>query len=91
MRAPREVGVIVAAKVDDATWEEFVEPVRREPDPRHLHDGATPLIGAAEGGRVAMTSPLLKLGADVNARSASGWTAITRTTTSPENQSPCPG
>jgi ankyrin repeat protein len=48
-------------------------------DPRSpVFDGATPLTLAAEGGRVAMTSLLLKLGAHVNARSASGWTALMR-------------
>jgi ankyrin repeat protein len=48
-------------------------------DPRSpMFDGATPLTLAAEGGRVAMTNLLLKLGADVDARSASGWTALMR-------------
>lgn len=48
-------------------------------DPRSpLFDGATPLTLAAEGGRVAMTTLLLELGADVDARSVSGWTALMR-------------
>ena len=47
------------------------------PDPRNpLFDGATPLMDAAGRGLVDMTALLLRLGANVNARSASGWTPL---------------
>lgn len=49
------------------------------PDPRNpFFDGETPLILAANAGLVEMTRLLVKLGANVNARSASGWTALMR-------------
>jgi len=49
------------------------------PDPRNpLFDGATPLTLAAEGGLVEMTRLLVQLGANVDARSARGWTALMR-------------
>jgi hypothetical protein len=41
-------------------------------------DGATPLSVAAEEGLLEMTRMLLQLGANANARSASGWTALMR-------------
>jgi ankyrin repeat protein len=48
-------------------------------DPRSpLYDGATALATAAERGLVDMLRLLLELGAEVNARSVSGWTALMR-------------
>jgi hypothetical protein len=49
------------------------------PDPRNpLFDGARALTVAAELGLIEMTRTLIELGADVNARSGSGWTALMR-------------
>lgn len=60
------VGKLVAAGTDVDT-----------PDPRNpLFDGATPLMDAAARGLADMTALLLRLGANVNARSASGWTPL---------------
>ena len=41
-------------------------------------DGETPLISAANRGSVPIIQLLLDLGADVNARSLTGWTALMR-------------
>lgn len=49
------------------------------PDPRTpLYDGQTVLISAANRGTTGLLRWLLACGADVNARSASGWTALMR-------------
>jgi hypothetical protein len=49
------------------------------PDPRTpFFDGATVLMSAANRGSTAMVQLLLSDGADVDARSASGWTALMR-------------
>jgi ankyrin repeat protein len=49
------------------------------PDPRTpFFDGATALITAANKGSTDMVQLLLSQGADVDARSASGWTALMR-------------
>jgi uncharacterized protein len=49
------------------------------PDPRTpFFDGQTVLISAASRGRADLLRWLLGRGADVNARSASGWTALMR-------------
>jgi uncharacterized protein len=49
------------------------------PDPRHpFYDGQTVLIIAANRRQAGLLSWLLARGADVNARSASGWTALLR-------------
>ncbi|MEU8826970.1 ankyrin repeat domain-containing protein [Streptomyces sp. NPDC048636] len=48
-------------------------------DPRSpFHDGETVLIGAAGRGAADTVRLLLDAGAEVNARSASGWTALMR-------------
>ncbi|MEL5957446.1 ankyrin repeat domain-containing protein [Streptomyces sp. CLV115] len=49
------------------------------PDPRSpFFDGQTALISAANNGLGDMVRLLLSAGADINARSASGWTALMR-------------
>ena len=49
------------------------------PDPRTpFFDGETVLISAANRGRADLVRLLLSNGAEVNARSASGWTALMR-------------